>query len=257
MQAEYSRLLASDEQPTPKKIADSIEHLVTNSRAAAWKLRRISEDNLREFRGLEHDADLTYLDIRVIEAVFNDDRDPASVRERAKAFVELAASGYHGVSVLAKNGDEIVATEPPRKDFRHYLMEFAHSEGWVLDRGFYNYVGAPGAREDFKHSKLPGRIPDKFQQASHIGGADGMGAGVLVHALGMMAWWEIPPREAAGSLLCTVQWHYCKFPWEAPTICDGPVVFRLVSQEYDDFKIDRDWCLNRDCSDERCPYVHP
>ncbi|CAI7879652.1 unnamed protein product, partial [Closterium sp. NIES-53] len=132
MQAEYSRLLASDEQPTPKKIADIIEHLVTNSRAAAWKLRRISEDNLREFRGLEHDADLTYLDIRVIEAVFNDDRDPASVRERAKAFVELAASGYHGVSVLAKNGDEIVATEPPRKDFRHYLMEFAHSEGWVV-----------------------------------------------------------------------------------------------------------------------------
>ncbi|CAI5476451.1 unnamed protein product [Closterium sp. Yama58-4] len=164
MQAEYARLLASDEQPTPKKLADSIEHLVTTSRAVAHKLR--------EFRGLEHDAELTYIDLRIIEAVFNDDRDPVSVRERAKAFVELAAAGFRGVNVMAKNVDELVASEPPKDDFRRYLMEFAHSEGWVLDRGFYNYVGAPDAREDYKHAKLPGRIPDKFQQASHIGGAD-------------------------------------------------------------------------------------
>ncbi|CAI5464125.1 unnamed protein product [Closterium sp. Yama58-4] len=134
---------------------------------------------------MDDGAEIPYIDLRVIEAVFHDERDPASVCERAQAFIELAAAGYRGINVYAKTSEELAASEPPRSDYRRYLMDFAHSEGWVVN-----------ARVDFKHAKLPGRIPDKFQQQSHIGGENGMGAGVLAHALGTMAWWEVPPRIA-------------------------------------------------------------
>ncbi|CAI7804782.1 unnamed protein product [Closterium sp. NIES-53] len=71
-----------------------------------------------------------------------------------------------------------------------------------------------------------------YLQGKHVGGVDGIGAGILAHAVGMLAWWEVasPDREL------WPQWegkHMCVYPWEVPDGMSEAPLCRIIMQDYD------------------------
>ncbi|CAI5518031.1 unnamed protein product [Closterium sp. Naga37s-1] len=70
-------------------------------------------------------------------------------------------------------------------------MHFAMSEGWVMEDGKYQYYGGEDARVVFSAHKIVQPMLYNYLQGKHVGGVDGIGAGILAHTIGMLAWWEV------------------------------------------------------------------
>ncbi|CAI5458226.1 unnamed protein product [Closterium sp. Yama58-4] len=184
---EYVRLMTAREAPTPKKLLDSVMHLVPERHAVASAQRRIALEKLTAMRMVQGRA-VSFIDTECIFADMHDGRDPADKLASSVRFVEIVKAGYKGVNLRATGLDNLVSATPAEHDYRTFLMHFAMSEGWVMQHGKYDFWGAADARKEFAQYKIAQPMLYNYQQFRHIGGVDGIGAGILAHALGMLAW---------------------------------------------------------------------
>ncbi|CAI5466700.1 unnamed protein product [Closterium sp. Yama58-4] len=186
MQAEFYRLREESIPITPSAIVNSVSFLATKSKARSRRVRQSIWEKINAAREEYLFAPLSVAQQGCIDAMYYDEDDSWEFLVDVGKFLPVTGD-YPFVNMRADDIDHIQSNRVVRHDYRVYLMEFAMSEGWVVERGFYDRYNETDAREAFKHARLPNRVPETCVEFLHVGGTDGVPVELLSHALALIA----------------------------------------------------------------------
>ncbi|GJP46997.1 hypothetical protein CLOM_g13677 [Closterium sp. NIES-68] len=216
--------------PAPKGFTDDIRHLAYRAKGSAWLRREKSQAQFRINRNMAPNAKISWLEQMFINAAFHDADDGEDFVAEAGRFLQSIAD-YKNFNPIADGWNELLQAPRRKLDYRTWLLDWAHSMGWVLEGGPYTKRDAPNAMVVFGKNGKP--VPEALippARKGWIGGPNGISMSNLARALGLR------PQTDTKAVV-----HTCEFrevdsqgrEWRcARRGGEVPINPRLVKQDY-------------------------